>query len=99
MINSKYWEEEFFECKCASGWYCSMLRITRDTEDNEISLATLMSPGNFWHRFKQVWGFLFGTRGNLHFDQFLFENEDMDKLVALLQKQQKLRKKDESLQN
>lgn len=91
MIKKEWYEEDFFQCSCASGWHCSCFTVTRDIEENSLYVSTLMSPGNFWHRCKQVWGFLFGGRSNLHFDNFIFDNEDIDRLMKLLKRQQEER--------
>ena len=80
---------KYFECDCSSELHT--IRFSIDEEDNEIYLSIqLHQPNNF---FKRIWlgvKYILGFESKCgHWDCTILKNEDIPKLIELLNRHKK----------
>lgn len=80
----------YFECSCRSPEHT--LRFWIDEDDPPILAAYVFLGNNTW--FRRVWSaikYVFGYRCRYgHFDEFILQQSDADRLIALLTKYKEL---------
>lgn len=79
---------DFFECRCGSDDHLIKVIFEEENGEKELSLtAFLYQYNSFWQRLKLAVKYLFGCPQECgHWDYVLLKDEDVDKLICLLQK-------------
>ena len=84
---------EFFECECYSDEHLLKFILDEDEEYPSLCVSIFLSqPHSFIKRIWLAIKYIFGYKCKYgHFDCFLFNVQDSDRLVALLQNYKKAR--------
>lgn len=76
---------ELFICKCGNVEHQLIFSHSDDKDDKEIYLSVHLIPDNFWRRIKNAVKYILGYRSRYgHFDEFILDPEDADKLQKVV---------------
>lgn len=77
---------EFFECACYSPEHVMHWKLDLD-EPAILFLSFHLTPAVLWKRIMHAVMYIFGYTSQYgHFDEFLVQQQDCDKLIEILQK-------------
>lgn len=76
---------ELFICQCANTEHQLIFSYFPDDNENEVYVSVHLSPDRFWKRLVNAVKYLFGYRSKYgDFDEFIFRNQDADKLQSVV---------------
>lgn len=80
---------EYFECCCHSPEH--LMRFNLDREEPSVIYISVHLSSDVWHkRIVNAVRYVFGHTSRYgHFDEFLFRQEDCDKLISMLEEYKK----------
>lgn len=85
--------EEYYQCSCFSDEH--MVKVILYKEDKMLSLIIALRKFNFWNRIIPAIKYLFGYECKYgHFDDFLFQPDDITSFRKVLEEAEKIIKHD-----
>lgn len=79
-------KSKYFECSCSSPEHTLIFNYLKDSTCHEVYTTTFLGDVSFWNRLKNAFKYILGYKCKYgHFDCFILQEKDLNKLINLLQ--------------